>query len=71
MFGVMQIAAVVALGLFDVPQAEALAYGILLNAVQFVTLVVQGLVALPFAGKSLGEMTREAVECHEEKVSPR
>jgi hypothetical protein len=68
MFGIMQIASVVALGLFDVPQAEALAYGILLNTVQFTTLVAQGLVALPFVGKTIGEMTREAVECPEEKV---
>ena len=70
LFGIMQIAAVVALGFFDVPHAEALAYGILLNAVQFVTLVAQGLVALPFVGKTIGEMTREAVECREERVSP-
>lgn len=69
MFGIMQIASVVALGLFDVPQAEALAYGILLNAVQFTTLVAQGLVALPFVGKTIGEMTREAVECREEEAS--
>jgi hypothetical protein len=69
MFGIMQIASVVALGLFDVPQAEALAYGILLNTVQFTTLVAQGLVALPFVGKTIGEMTRAAVECPEEKVS--
>jgi uncharacterized protein (TIRG00374 family) len=71
MFGIMQIASVVALGLFDVPQAEALAYGILLNAVQFTTLVAQGLVALPFVGKTIGEMTREAVACPEEGVSTR
>jgi hypothetical protein len=61
MFGVMQIASVVALGLFGVPQAEALAFGIVLNAVQFFTLVAQGLVALPFAGVNLGEVTRTAV----------
>lgn len=65
MFGVMQIASVVALGLFDVPQAEALAYGILLNAIQFLTLVVQGLLAVPFVGTSIGEMTRAAVGCEE------
>jgi len=66
MFGIMQIASVVALGLFGVPQAEALAYGILLNAVQFATLVAQGLAALPFVGKTIGQMTREAVECERE-----
>ena len=65
MFGVMQIASVVALGFFDVPQAQALAYGILLNAVQFITLVAQGLLAVPFVGTSIGEMTRAAVGCEE------
>lgn len=61
MFGVMQIASVLALGLFDVPRSEALAYGILLNTVQFTTLVAQGLVALPFTGTSVRKMTRAAV----------
>jgi uncharacterized membrane protein YbhN (UPF0104 family) len=61
MFGVIQIASVVALGLFGVPQAEALAFGIVLNAVQFFTLVAQGLVALPFAGVDIGKVTRTAV----------
>jgi uncharacterized protein (TIRG00374 family) len=65
MFGVIQIASVVALGIFGIPQAEALAYGILLNAVQFITLVAQGLAALPFVGASVGQMTRAAVECGE------
>lgn len=61
MVGVFQIASVVALGLFGIPKAEALAYGILLNAVQFLTLVAQGLVALPLLGVSLGEITRAAL----------
>jgi uncharacterized protein (TIRG00374 family) len=61
MFGVIQIASVVALGLFGIPQAEALAFGIVLNAVQFFTLIAQGLVALPFAGVDIGEVTRTAV----------
>ncbi len=62
MFGVFQIAAVVALGLFDVPEAQAVAYGIVLNAVQFFTLVAQGLVALSLAGVGIGALTRAAVE---------
>jgi len=62
MFGVYQIATVVALGLFGVSKAEALAYGIVLNAVQFLTLVAQGLVALPFVGVDVGRLTRAAVE---------
>ncbi len=61
MVGVFQIAAVVALGLFGVPKAEALAYGILLNAVQFFTLVAQGLVALPLLGVSIRAITRAAL----------
>jgi uncharacterized protein (TIRG00374 family) len=62
MVGVFQIAAVVALGLFGVDKAEALAYGIILNAVQLVTLVVQGAVALPFVGVGVGRITRAAVD---------
>jgi glycosyltransferase 2 family protein len=50
MIGTYQWACILALGLFDVPQADALAYGVVLNAVQLLTLVAQGLVALPFAG---------------------
>ena len=61
MIGVFQIASVVALGLYGVPKADALAFGIALNAVQFLTLVAQGLVALPFLGVGIGDVTREAV----------
>jgi uncharacterized protein (TIRG00374 family) len=64
MVGVFQIASVVALGMFDVPRAEALAYGIVLNAVQFSTLVLQGLVALMLLGIGVGEVTRAAVSHH-------
>ncbi len=58
MVGTYQLACVWALGLFGVPQAEALAYGIVLNAVQLATLVAQGLVALPLAGVSVGDLLR-------------
>jgi uncharacterized protein (TIRG00374 family) len=64
MVGVFQIASVVALGMFGVPRAEALAYGIVLNAIQFSTLVLQGLVALPLLGIGVGEVTRAAVSHH-------
>jgi len=64
MFGVFQIASVVALGLFGVPKAEALAFGILLNATQFLTLIAQGLVALPMVGVGIGTMTQAAVDHH-------
>lgn len=62
MFGVFQIAAVVALGIYGVPEPQAVAYGIVLNAVQFFSLVLQGVVAMPWIGVGLGTITRAAVE---------
>jgi uncharacterized protein (TIRG00374 family) len=56
MVGTYQYACELALGLFGVPKAEALAYGLVLNAVQLATLVAQGLVALPLAGVRVGEV---------------
>jgi hypothetical protein len=56
MIGTYQYACVLALGLFGVSQPEALAYGLVLNAVQLTTLVAQGLVALPLAGVSLRDL---------------
>jgi hypothetical protein len=47
MLGPYQYACVLALELFGVGQADALAYGLVLNAVQFLTLLAQGLIALP------------------------
>ncbi len=61
MVGVFQVACVVALGLFGVDKADAFAYGVLLNAIQLLTLVAQGAVALPLANVELGTLTREAV----------
>jgi hypothetical protein len=55
------VATVVALGLFGVPLADAVAYGLLLNAIQLLTLVAQGLVALPLLGPGAGEATRRAL----------
>ena len=37
---------------------DALAYGIVLNAIQLITLVAQGLVALPLAGVTLADFRR-------------
>ena len=62
MVGTYQLACVWALGLFGVPQPEALAYGIVLNVVQLSTLVAQGLVALPLAGVSLRDLLRAQPE---------
>jgi uncharacterized protein (TIRG00374 family) len=55
MIGTFQYACVLALGLFGVSQADALAYGIVLNALQLVSLVVQGVIALPFSGVSVAD----------------
>lgn len=62
MFGVFQIASVYALGVYDVPRSEAVAYGIVLNAVQFFSLVLQGVLAMPWVGVRLGTIARAAVE---------
>lgn len=58
MIGIYQYACQQALALFGVPQADGLAYGLVLNAVQFATIVAQGLVALPFAGMSWADIRR-------------
>lgn len=70
MFGVFQIASVVALGVYGVPEPEAVAYGIVLNAVQFFTLVLQGAIAMPLVGVGFGRMTRAAVESSATETCP-
>ena len=62
MVGTYQYACILALGLFGVPQPTALAYGLVLNAVQLSTLVAQGLVALPLAGVTVGDVVRARPE---------
>ncbi len=56
MFGPYQYACILALGMFGVEQADALAYGLVLNAIQFLTLIAQGLIALPFAEVSFTDL---------------
>ncbi|HVO23990.1 MAG TPA: lysylphosphatidylglycerol synthase transmembrane domain-containing protein [Candidatus Margulisiibacteriota bacterium] len=58
MIGTYQYACVLALGLFGVAQADALAYGLVLNALQLVSIIAQGLVAYPFAGISVDDFRR-------------
>jgi uncharacterized membrane protein YbhN (UPF0104 family) len=58
MIGTYQYACVLALGLFGVTQADALAYGLVLNAVQLLSIIVQGLLAYPFAGISIDDFRR-------------
>jgi glycosyltransferase 2 family protein len=56
--GAYQYACVLALGLFGIEQADALAYGLVLNAIQLVSLVIQGVIALPLAGIGLADVRR-------------
>lgn len=58
MIGTYQLACVLALELFGVARADALAYGLVLNALQLVTLVAQGLAALAISGISIDEIAR-------------
>lgn len=58
MIGPYQYACRLALGLFGVSEVDGLAYGLVLNAVQFLTLVAQGLCALPIAGVSFADIRR-------------
>jgi uncharacterized protein (TIRG00374 family) len=61
MIGPYQYACQLALGLFGVSDVDGLAYGLVLNAVQFLTLIAQGLIALPITGVSFAEI-RQARE---------
>ena len=58
MIGPYQYACQLGLGLFGVSDVDGLAYGLVLNAVQFLTLVAQGLCALPIAGVSFADIRR-------------
>ena len=62
MIGPYQYACQLALGLFGVSQVDGLAYGLVLNAVQFLTLVAQGLCALPIAGVRFADIRRAGDE---------
>jgi uncharacterized protein (TIRG00374 family) len=55
MIGTYQYACQLALGLFSVDATSALAYGLVLNAIQLLSLVAQGLVALPLAEVSVDD----------------
>ncbi len=69
MIGTYQYACILALGLFGVDKADALAYGIVLNGIQLVTLVMQGVIALPLAGVSLDDFRRARQEIGEQSAS--
>jgi hypothetical protein len=55
MIGTYQYACQLALALFGVPAADALAYGLVLNAIQLASLIGQGVVAMPLAGVGLND----------------
>jgi hypothetical protein len=62
MIGPYQYACVLALELFGVDKVDALAYGLVLNALQFFTIVLQGLIALPLAGMRWSDLRRARAE---------
>ena len=62
MIGPYQYACQLALGIYGVSEVDGLAYGLVLNAVQFLTLVAQGLLALPIAGVSFADIRRAGDE---------
>ncbi|MFQ5668868.1 MAG: lysylphosphatidylglycerol synthase transmembrane domain-containing protein [Candidatus Binatia bacterium] len=68
MIGTYQYACVLALQLFGVDQADALAYGLVLNALQVLSLLAQGMVGLPLAGVSLDDFRRARRELAAEVV---
>jgi uncharacterized protein (TIRG00374 family) len=59
MIGPYQYACQLALGIYGVSEVDGLAYGLVLNAVQVLTILAQGLVGLPLARVSLADL-REA-----------
>ncbi len=62
MVGPYQYACQLALEMFGVSKADGLAYGLVLNAVQFLTIIAQGAIALPFAGASWSDLRRAREE---------
>ncbi|MBI3783981.1 MAG: flippase-like domain-containing protein [Deltaproteobacteria bacterium] len=62
MIGTFQYACVLALGLFHVAQADALAYGLVLNAIQLISIVAQGVIALPLARVGIDDFQRARAE---------
>ncbi|MBI1818375.1 MAG: flippase-like domain-containing protein [Deltaproteobacteria bacterium] len=69
MIGTYQYACQLALALFGVPAADALAYGVVLNAIQLASLIGQGVIALPFAGVRIEDVLRARGEAQSEPVA--
>ncbi|HUI24483.1 MAG TPA: lysylphosphatidylglycerol synthase transmembrane domain-containing protein, partial [Candidatus Kryptonia bacterium] len=66
MIGTYQYACQLALALFGVPAADALAYGVVLNAIQLASLIAQGVIALPLAGVGLEDLLQARAEAQSE-----
>lgn len=58
MIGPYQYACQLALGIYGVSDVDGLAYGLVLNAVQVLTILAQGLVALPLAQVTFADLRR-------------
>jgi hypothetical protein len=58
MIGPYQYACQLALGQYGVSEVDGLAYGLVLNAIQVLTIVAQGLVGLPLARVSIADLRR-------------
>ena len=68
MIGPYQYACQLALGIYGVSDVDGLAYGLVLNAVQFLTLIGQGLIALPIAGVSFSDIRQAGSQLSQEKA---
>ena len=68
MIGPYQYACQLALGIYGVSEVDGLAYGLVLNAVQFLTLIGQGLIALPIAGVSFSDIRQAGAQLAREKA---
>jgi glycosyltransferase 2 family protein len=69
MVGVYQYACVLALGLFGVDHAPAFAYGVVLNAVQLLTILLQGIIAFPLADVRWRDLRSAAADADEARDS--
>ena len=70
MIGPYQYACQLALGIYGVSEVDGLAYGLVLNAVQFLTLIGQGLIALPIAGVSFSDMRQAGERLSQQNAHP-
>lgn len=70
MIGTYQYACILALELFGIDKADALAYGLVLNALQLLSIVAQGVIALPLAGVTIADFGRARREAAAAEDAP-